>query len=89
MPDRRGGYPARPYDGSSRMPKLPRGPAPGASPATPPQAGSVATPQKGTKEYETALLAQRYADLRAAVIRDGLPMLVKRIEAAELRVPDG
>jgi len=41
--------------------------------------------RKGGKEYETALLRQRYHDLRAAVIRDGLPNLVARIEAAELR----
>jgi hypothetical protein len=52
---------------------------------TPPQAGSEATPEKGSKAYETALLRQRYSDLRAAVIRDGLPLLVARIEAAELR----
>ena len=55
---------------------------------TPPQAGSEATPEKGSKAYESALLRQRYADLRAAVILDGLPLLVARIEAAELRVED-
>lgn len=36
--------------------------------ATPPEAGSVATPQIGSKEYETALLVQRYNDLRAYVL---------------------
>jgi len=51
----------------------------------PPQAGERSDIRKGTKEYETALLRQRYHDLRAAVIRDGLPNLVARIEAAALR----
>jgi len=47
--------------------------------------GERSDTRKGSKAYESALLRQRYSDLRAAVIRDGLPMLVARIEAAELR----
>jgi hypothetical protein len=55
---------------------------------TPPQAGSEATPEKGSKAYETALLRQRYSDLRAAVIRDAGVRVGSHAEGLEAEVTD-